>query len=146
SLGSDEFTHLIGVQTTAAFSRKWSEVSTELALDPEDRVAQAVATRATFSGILLHWPVDGVSGRLPVELSGLPVYGRDRAFAGYRGFGICRDLDGLTRLAAQRRHDALFGSTPAAPPTSETHEQPEAQEPVATEAEPEAVEAIEAPA
>lgn len=161
SLGSDEFTHLIGVQTTAAFSRKWSEVSTELTLDPEDHVAQAVATRATFSGILLHWPVDGVSGRLPVELSGLPVYGRDRTFAGYRGFGICRDLDGLTRLAAQRRHDALFGSTPATTPASETHEQPEAQEPVAIEAEmheppahepptheaePETIEAIEAPA
>lgn len=113
SFGSEEFTHLIGAQTTAAFGRLWSEVNDALTLDPENRVAQAVATRDTFSNILLQWPADGLSGRLPVEMSGLPVYGRDRAFTGYRGFGICRDLDGLARAAAQRRHDTLFGSSPA---------------------------------
>lgn len=113
SFGAGEFTHLIGAQTTAAFGRLWSEVNDALALDPENRVAHAVATRDTFSNILLQWPADGLSGRLPVEMSGLPVFGRDRAFTGYRGFGICRDLDGLTRVAAQRRHDTLFGLSPA---------------------------------
>ena len=62
--------------------------------------------RDTWSGITLNWPVDG-GGRLPVELSGLPVYDRAHNFAGYRGFGVCRDLDGLTRLAALRRHELL---------------------------------------
>ncbi len=113
SFGAGEFTHLIGAQTTAAFGRLWSEVNAALALDPENRVAHAIATRDTFSNILLQWPADGLAGRLPVEMSGLPVFGRDHAFAGYRGFGICRDLDGLTRVAAQRRHDTLFGSSPA---------------------------------
>lgn len=113
SFGSDEFTHLIGAQTTAAFARLWSEINDALALDPDNRVARAVTTCDTFSNILLQWPADGLSGRLPVEMSGLPVFGRDRTFTGYRGFGICRDLDGLTRAAAQRRHDTLFGSSPA---------------------------------
>ncbi len=50
----------------------------------------------------MYWPVDG-GGRLPVELSGLPVFDEARDFAGYRGFGVCRDLDGLARLEALRR-------------------------------------------
>ncbi|MBN9598109.1 MAG: PAS domain-containing protein [Afipia sp.] len=113
SLGSDEFTRLIGWRTAAAFGRLWNELAEALDLDPEGRVAAAIATRATWSGIAVNWPVDGLGARLPVELSGLPVYDRDRQFAGYRGFGICRDLEGLTRLAAQRRHDALFGNPPS---------------------------------
>jgi len=114
SLGSDEFTRLIGVRTAAGFGRLWSEIAEVFGLDPGGRVLQAVATRSTWSGIILNWPVDG-GGRLPVELSGLPIYDRMRNFAGYRGFGVCRDLDGLARLAALRRYE-LFSD----PPTPQT--------------------------
>lgn len=117
SLGSDEFTRLIGARTAAAFGRLWSEIADVLGLDPEGRVAAAVATHDTWSGIIVHWPADGVGTRLPVELSGLPLYDRQRNFVGYRGFGVCRDLEGLARLAAQRRDDVLYSSSPpAAPP------------------------------
>ena len=68
--------------------------------------AQAIATRNTWTGITLNWPIDGGS-RLPVELSGLPLHDGARNFAGYRGFGVCRDLDALARLDAWRRH-ALY--------------------------------------
>jgi PAS domain S-box-containing protein len=102
SLGSDEFTHLIGSHTAAGFGRLWSEIAEAFGLDPDGRVLKAVATHDTWSGITLNWPVDG-GGRLPVELSGLPLYDRAHNFAGYRGFGVCRDLDGLARLAALRR-------------------------------------------
>ena len=118
SFGSDEFTRLIGVRTAAAFGRLWSEIADVLGLDPEDRVAQAVATRNTWSGIIVHWPVDGSGARLPVELSGLPIYDSAREFTGYRGFGICRDLDGMTRLALQRRNDTLFGAQQSTTPPS----------------------------
>jgi PAS domain S-box-containing protein len=110
SLGSDEFTHLIGVRTAAGFGRLWSEIAEVFGLDPDGRVLKAVATRETWSGITLNWPVDG-GGRLPVELSGLPIYDRMRNFAGYRGFGVCRDLDGLARLTALRRFE-LFSDPP----------------------------------
>ncbi|MBS0528324.1 MAG: PAS domain-containing sensor histidine kinase, partial [Proteobacteria bacterium] len=76
SLGSDEFTRLIGTRTAAGFGRLWSEIAEVFGLDPEGRVAKAVATRDTWSGITLHWPVDGPDARLPVELSGLPIYDR----------------------------------------------------------------------
>jgi PAS domain S-box-containing protein len=110
SLGSDEFTRLIGARTAAGFGRLWSEIAETFGLDPDGRVLKAVATRHTWSGITLDWPVDG-DGRLPVELSGLPIYDRAQNFAGYRGFGVCRDLDGLERLAALRRFE-LFSASP----------------------------------
>ncbi len=118
SLGSDEFTRLIGSRTAAVFGRLWSEIAEVLGLDPEGRVAAAVATHDTWSGIVVHWPADGSGTRLPVELSGLPLYDRQRKFTGYRGFGVCRDLEGLVRLAAQRRDDVLYSSSPptASPP------------------------------
>jgi PAS domain S-box-containing protein len=112
SLGSDEFTRLIGSRTAAGFGRLWSDIATAFGIDPQGRVLKAVATRDTWSGITLDWPVDG-GDRLPVELSGLPMFDRARHFAGYRGFGVCRDLDGLARLAALRRYE-LF-SDPQAP-------------------------------
>ena len=104
SLGSDEFTHLIGERTAAGFGRPWSEITEIFGLDPEDRVRAAVATRETWSGITLYWPVDG-GGRLPVELSALPIHDERHVFAGYRGFGVCRDLDSLEYLAELRRLD-----------------------------------------
>jgi PAS domain S-box-containing protein len=116
SLGSDEFTRLIGVRTAAGFGRLWSEIAATFGLDPDGRVLKAVATRDTWSGVTLNWPVDGGEW-LPVELSGLPIYDRARNFAGYRGFGVCRDLDGLTRIEALRRFE-LFSAPPAPQPLS----------------------------
>jgi PAS domain S-box-containing protein len=102
SLGVDEFTHLIGARTAAGFGRPWGEIAETFGLDPQDRVQEAIATRDTWSGITLYWPVDG-GGRLAVELSGQPIYDDAREFAGYRGFGVCRDLDSLGFLAELRR-------------------------------------------
>jgi PAS domain S-box-containing protein len=102
-LGSDEFIELVGPRTVAAFGRLWSEVAADLKLDPDNQVAQAVATRETWSGIVISWPADDTSERLPVELSGLPVFDRDRGFRGYRGFGVCRDIERINQLARARR-------------------------------------------
>ena len=102
-VGSDEFVDLIGPRTTAAFGRLWSELAAELQLDPEGQVARAVATHETWSGITLSWPVEGGAERLPVELSGLPVFDRDRTYRGYRGFGVCRDIARVNRLLQARR-------------------------------------------
>ena len=53
SLGSDEFSRLIGSRTAAAFGRLWSEIAEALKIDPEGKVAAAVATRGTWSGIVV---------------------------------------------------------------------------------------------
>jgi PAS domain S-box-containing protein len=135
SLGSDEFTRLIGTRTAAGFGRLWSEIADVFGLDPDGRVAKAVASRETWSGIILLWPVDGPDARLPVELSGLPIYDRNREFTGYRGFGVCRDLEGLARVAARRRHEFLFSESPhplsadaSSPASAQDSSQPPAPE------------------
>ena len=115
ALGSDEFVKLIGPRTTAAFGRLWSEIAAELNLDPDGRVARALATRETWSGITVFWPVDEGGQSLAVELSGLPVFDRDRGFRGYRGFGVCRDLELINQLArARREHPIGFMTRPEA--------------------------------
>ena len=110
-LDRGEFTDLIGPRTAARFNRPWGEIAKTFGLDPDGRVAKAMATQDTWSGITLNWPADG-GDRLPVEFTGLPVFDRMRKFAGYRGFGVCRDLDGLTRLAALRRFESPGKSLP----------------------------------
>lgn len=125
-LGSDEFIRLIGARTAAGFGRPWREIAEEFALDPEGRVAAALASQDTWAGITVNWPADGE--HIPVELAGLPVYDCERKFAGFRGFGVCRDLDGLNRLEALRRYELLVG--PPARHEPETAEaEPEAEAP-----------------
>jgi signal transduction histidine kinase len=111
-VGSDEFIELVGPKTTAAFGRTWSEIATELKLDPDNQIARAVSSHETWSGIVIPWPVDETSDRLPVELSGLPVFDRDRSFRGYRGFGVCRDIARINQLARARRERPI-GFMPA---------------------------------
>ncbi len=117
-VGSDEFIELVGPKTTAAFGRTWSEIAAELKLDPDNQIARAVASHETWSGIVIPWPVDETSDRLPVELSGLPVFDRDRSFRGYRGFGVCRDLARINQLARARRERPI-GFMPS-PETDDT--------------------------
>ena len=111
-IGSDEFIELAGPRTMTAVGRLWSEIAEELNLDPNNQVARAMATRETWSGIVVSWPVDDTSERLPIELSGLPVFDRDRSFRGYRGFGVCRDIERINQMAQTRREQPI-GFVPA---------------------------------
>ena len=116
SLGPDEFSRLIGVRTAAGFGQPWNEIARTLRLDPDGRVAEAIASRGTWSGIIVSWPVDGGCS-LPVELSALPIYDHTGKFLGYRGLGVCRDLEGLARLDTLRRHE-FFNNSPSPDPIS----------------------------
>jgi PAS domain S-box-containing protein len=122
TLGTDEFTGLIGPRTTAAFGRPWREIAETFGFDPTGRMMQAFATGATWSGVTLNWPVDG-GGTLPVELSGLPIFDAARNFIGYRGFGVCRDFDAIARLAALRlaelSGEMVTPQEPSAAPSAE---------------------------
>ena len=85
------FADAVGPRTAQLIGKPWREIAAALALDPEARVANAVASRDTFSGVSIAWPVDETGETMTVELSGLPIFDRDRNFLGYRGFGVCRD-------------------------------------------------------
>jgi PAS domain S-box-containing protein len=86
---------VIGPRSAAVLGRPWNEIALVLGLDPEGQIQRAIASRDTWSGIVVMFPVDGAAMRLAVELSGLPVFDRDRNFRGYRGFGVCRDTAGI---------------------------------------------------
>ncbi|MGA8226258.1 MAG: hypothetical protein WCA55_07010 [Xanthobacteraceae bacterium] len=101
TLSSPELFELIG--TASAQSRSWSNINADLGLDPADAIAQAIAARKTLSAIRISWPLEGGSERLNIELSGLPIYDRERRFLGYRGFGVCRDLQHGADIARTRQ-------------------------------------------
>jgi PAS domain S-box-containing protein len=113
---SDEFLALVGPRTAAAIGRPWVEMAAALGLDPGGEVARAIATRDTWSGLSVSWPLDAARERLTVVLSGLPVFDRNRIFRGYRGFGVCRD--GARRAAAAGQTNPA-PSAAAAPPAAE---------------------------
>jgi PAS domain S-box-containing protein len=124
TLASNEFTTVIGPNAAITLGRCWNEIAVELGLDPEGHVARAIASRDTWSGITVSWPVDGSSDRLKIELSGLPVYGRNRTFLGYRGFGVCRDIERIAKLAAERRNGPTLNVTAAGIPPVELQSHP----------------------
>ena len=109
TLGAEDFARLLGPKTGAVLNRPWAEIAAALKLDPQGQVAAALAARDTWSGIVVNWPVDGEAERLPIEMSGLPVFDRERQFAGFRGFGICRDVE---RMAAIERRRAELPEPP----------------------------------
>ncbi|MGA7530495.1 MAG: PAS domain-containing protein [Pseudolabrys sp.] len=107
TLASLEFADLLGPKTATLLGHAWNDIARTLNLDPQDQIASALTARETFSGIVLFWPLDDFDERLPVEMSGLPVFDRDRQFKGFRGFGICRDLTRLEQIQQRRGGKAV---------------------------------------
>jgi signal transduction histidine kinase len=105
-IDSPEFIALAGPRTAALMGQPWPFIASVMTLDPEGEVARAIATRTTWSGVTVFWRVDDSDERLAVELSGLPVFDRERTYCGYRGFGICRDIARLNAIARTRRAGA----------------------------------------
>jgi signal transduction histidine kinase len=133
SLGSEEFAGIIGTGAEIVSGRPWPEINAELGLDPAGRVGQAIASRETWSNITVSWPIDGSDQRLEVELAGLPAFDRSRNFLGYRGFGVCRDIAQIERLATMRQ---LTAFAPVLPAAKESALPPRSREPVSHEAAP----------
>lgn len=83
-----------------------------------DRLRRALASRATWAGITLDLPVAAGAARVPMALSGSPVFGPGRLFAGFRGFGTI-DL-GRLDLPAPRPEAAPHPEPDTAPPPAPT--------------------------
>ncbi len=137
-----EFTQLTGHATTTALGRSWKDIAAELALDPEGHVTRAIDSRDAWTALIVSWPIEGTPERLAVELSGIPVFDRDRAFRGYRGYGVCRDVARLAAIHAARRMPFAPPLADLEPAPSRASREPSAPEPLAVEplaAEPAAV-------
>jgi PAS domain S-box-containing protein len=111
--GVEDFARLLGPARAAALTRPWADIVEAFALGAAGaQVTRALSAHDTWSGIVLDWLTDEGDARLPIEMSGLPVFDRDRQFAGFRGFGICRDMARLTEIESRRTQ-----STPSPHPT-----------------------------
>jgi PAS domain S-box-containing protein len=89
---------------------RWEDAAGRLRLDPGSRIVRALAHRDTWSGQTAWWPVEGSNVRVPAELTGLPIYGADHSFQGYRGFGVLKPAEALMPTAFDTRFGAADGT------------------------------------
>ena len=72
--------------------------------DPDGRLCAALMRRETWSGVEVSWPIDDTDAVVPVVMGALPTFDKDRAFAGFSGFGVIH-LDRMTRRPAPTNDD-----------------------------------------
>lgn len=105
---SHEFAEAVGPHATKVIGVAFADIATRFNLDPEGKIAELLAKRDTWSGKTIHWPVEGTTLVVPVDLAALPTYTRAREFDGFRGFGV-------VRLADATEDPLQFGLTLGAP-------------------------------
>ena len=79
---------VVGARYADLLGRGVEETSRELGLDPG--FAAALATRKSWSGVVVDWPVENPACRVPTVLGALPIYDGGRGFSGFQGFGVLR--------------------------------------------------------
>ena len=87
---------IVGRGCADLVGRDLIEAATALGLDPRGELAEALGARLTFSRVDVDWPVDQAGAVAPTTLGGLPAFGAEGDFAGWRGFGVIH----LDRLRA----------------------------------------------
>ncbi len=87
---SPEFAAAVGPQSASIIGRPFREMAASRGLDNNEEIAELLERRDTWSGRTVLWPIEGTDLRVPIELAALPIYSRDRAFLGFRGFGVAR--------------------------------------------------------
>lgn len=92
---SPEFADIVGKPAADVIGRRFKDVATIFGLDASGEIAGLLERRDTWSGRSVLWPVAGSDLKIPVDLAALPVYGRSRAFEGFRGFGVARASDAV---------------------------------------------------
>ncbi|MBN9059803.1 MAG: PAS domain S-box protein, partial [Rhizobiales bacterium] len=123
SFVSPDFAMVVGPKSAAIVGVAWAQVAAERGLDPQGAIAALIARRDTWSGATLSWPVDGMDQRVPVDLAALPAFSRDRAFEGYRGFGVIRPVE------TRREPPASVPKTPGASAPAASPARPTGTEP-----------------
>lgn len=92
---SAEFAEIVGKPAADVIGRRFKDVAATFGLDASGEIAGLLERRDTWSGRSVLWPVAGTDLKIPVDLAALPVYGRSRAFEGFRGFGVARSGDAI---------------------------------------------------
>ncbi|RRI03037.1 PAS domain S-box protein [Mesorhizobium tamadayense] len=119
---SPEFADIVGKAAADVIGRRFRDVATTFGLDASGEIATLLERRDTWSGRSVLWPVAGTDLKIPVDLAALPVYGRSRAFEGFRGFGVARSADAVVDPEALGKALVPNGAAP-------TESEPAAEQP-----------------
>jgi PAS domain S-box-containing protein len=87
---SPDFAHAVGAGPANIVGRTFRELAASYAFDKDGEISALLDRRDTWSGRSVLWPIEGTDLCAPVDLAALPAHGRDRAFDGFKGFGIVR--------------------------------------------------------
>lgn len=134
---SPEFADIVGKPAADVIGRRFRDVAAIFGLDASGEIAGLLERRDTWSGRSVLWPVVGTDLKIPVDLAALPVYGRSRAFEGFRGFGVARPSDAVVDPEAIGMALVPNGEAPVAASVPEAveppAEAPKAEEPNASD-------------
>ncbi|BCG75693.1 ATPase [Mesorhizobium sp. 113-1-2] len=133
---SPEFADIVGKPAADVIGRRFRDVAAAFGLDASGEIAGLLERRDTWSGRSVLWPVVGTDLKIPVDLAALPVYGRSRAFEGFRGFGVARTGDAVVDPEAIGMALVPNGKAPATPEPAAVEppaEEPKTEEPKAEE-------------
>ncbi|NKB52684.1 MAG: PAS domain S-box protein [Rhizobiaceae bacterium] len=92
---SSEFADAVGPNAANIVGLTWSELCQMHEIENGEDVSVLLRKGDTWSGKTVLWPVEGTDLRVPIDLAGLPSYGRNRSFEGFNGFGIVRTADAV---------------------------------------------------
>lgn len=109
---SPQLAEVVGAANADLLGRNFAELAPTL--DPSGRLAQALASQTTWSGIDVSWPVAEACAAIPVGLGAIPAQDREIGFDGYRGYGVLH-LDRLVAHEPRRLWAPALG--PVAPAT-----------------------------
>ncbi|MEF3367024.1 PAS domain-containing protein, partial [Methylocystis sp. 9N] len=77
---------VVGDSGADILGRSVEEVAQTLSLGPA--LALAAASRRSWSGLEVGWPLEGGAGRVPATLGALPMLDAARHFTGFQGYGV----------------------------------------------------------
>ncbi|KAF2990798.1 HAMP domain-containing histidine kinase [Methylocystis sp. MJC1] len=100
---------VVGVENADILGRAVEEIAADFSLGPA--LATAIATRKSWGGVDVNWPLDGCSAHAPATLGALPIMDADRRFAGFQGYGVLHLTRAFVSEPPMEKEES-----PAAPP------------------------------
>ena len=106
---SEELADAVGPHSADIVGRHWQDIADILGFDKDNVIGRLLEQKDTWSGKVVLWPVEDTDKVVPVSLAALPIFGPDREFEGFRGYG---------KISLAELQD----DSNAADPAPETHE------------------------
>ena len=92
---SSELVEAVGPVSGNIAGQTWAAMAEARGIDENGVINALLAKADTWSGRSVLWPVDNTDMAVPIDLAALPVFGKERNFEGFRGFGIIRAADAV---------------------------------------------------